>query len=89
MFDDVTAGARRVSGLLVGPAFDMNGRHVFAELSLDGYASIAWPNGADLDAWVLHELTASETTASRPPLVAINIDLTFDDELRNRHLAQR
>lgn len=65
-FDDGTTGVADVSSLLVGPVFAEIRRDdaVFAQVTLDGYGSIAWPNGADLDAWVLHELTVSETAAS-------------------------
>jgi hypothetical protein len=65
-FDDGTAGLADVSGLLVGPVFDEIRREdeLFAQVTLDGYGSICWPNGADLDAWVLYELTVSETAAS-------------------------
>jgi hypothetical protein len=65
-FDDGTVGVADVSRLLVGPVFEeiRQDDEVFAQVSLDGYGSIAWPNGADLDAWVLYELTASETAAS-------------------------
>lgn len=65
-FDDGTEGVADVSRLLVGPVFEeIRASHeAFAEVTLDGYGSIAWPNGADLDAWVLYELTATETAAS-------------------------
>jgi hypothetical protein len=65
-FDDGTYGSADVSRLLVGPAFEAirEDDHVFAEVQLDGYGSISWPNGADLDAWVLYELTVAETAAT-------------------------
>lgn len=65
-FDDGTVGVADVSSLLVGPIFEDIRRddEVFAQVGLDGYGSIAWPNGADLDPWVLYELAASETAAS-------------------------
>lgn len=65
-FDDGTRGVADVSRLLVGPVFEEIRRsdEAFARVTLDGYGSIAWPNGADLDPWVLYELTTSETAAS-------------------------
>lgn len=65
-FDDGTRGVADVSRLLVGPVFEEIRRsdEVFAQVVLDGYGSIAWPNGADLDPWVLYRLTTSETAAS-------------------------
>jgi hypothetical protein len=65
-FDDGTVGVPDISALLVGPVFEEIRRDdaVFAQVTLDGYGSITWPNGADLDARVLHELTAAETAAS-------------------------
>lgn len=65
-FDDGTRGIADVSRLLVGPVFEEIRRsdEAFAGVTLDGYGSVAWPNGADLDPWVLYELTNSETAAS-------------------------
>lgn len=65
-FDDGTTGIADVSALLVGPVFEEIRRDdaLFAQVDLDGYGSMAWPNGADLDAWVLYELTATQTAAS-------------------------
>ncbi len=65
-FDDGTRGVADVSRLLVGPVFEeiRGSDEVFARVVLDGYGSIAWPNGADLDPWVLYQLTTSETAAS-------------------------
>lgn len=65
-FDDGAAGVVDVSALLVGPAFDVVREDdlVFAQVHLDGYGSISWPNGVDLDAWVLYELTVAETAAT-------------------------
>ena len=65
-FDDGTRGIADVSRLLVGPVFEEIRRsdEAFARVALDGYGSVAWPNGADLDPWVLYELTTSETAAS-------------------------
>ncbi len=65
-FDDGIEGVADVSQLLMGPVFEEIRRDdaVFAQVGLDGYGSIMWPNGADLDPWVLYELTASETAAS-------------------------
>lgn len=65
-FDDGTVGTADISGLLVGPVFKTirEDDHVFGQVQLDGYGSVSWPNGADLDAWVLYELTASETAAT-------------------------
>lgn len=65
-FDDGTVGVADVSQLLVGPVFEDIRRddEAFAQVGLDGYGSISWPNGADLDARVLHEMTVSETAAS-------------------------
>lgn len=62
-FDDGIQGVADVSQLLVGPVFEEIRRDdaAFAQVSLDGYGSIMWPNGADLDPWVLYGLTASET----------------------------
>jgi hypothetical protein len=55
-----------VSKLLVGPVFEEIRRsdEAFARVMLDGYGRIDWPNGADLDPWVLYELTTYETAAS-------------------------
>ncbi len=65
-FDDGTRGEADVSRLLIGPIFEEIRQRddTFAQVTLDGYGSIAWPNGADLDPWVLYELTTSETAAS-------------------------
>ena len=65
-FDDGAAGVVDVSALLVGPVFDLirEDDRVFTQVHLDGFGSISWPNGADLDAWVLYELTAAETAAT-------------------------
>jgi Protein of unknown function (DUF2442) len=65
-FDDGARGVADVSQLLVGPVFEeiRQSDKAFALVALDGYGSIAWPNGADLDPRVLRELTVSETTAS-------------------------
>lgn len=65
-FDDGARGVADVSRLLVGPIFEEIRRNdeAFARVTLDGYGSIAWPNGADLDPWVLYELTTSETAGS-------------------------
>jgi hypothetical protein len=65
-FDDGTVGVADVSQLLRGPVFEEIRLQddMFSQVDLDGYGSIRWPNGADLDAWVLHELTVSETAAS-------------------------
>ena len=65
-FDDGTKGVADVSQLLVGPVFGniRESDEALARVTLDGYGGIAWPNGADLDPWVLYELTASKTTAS-------------------------
>ncbi|MGI8407926.1 MAG: DUF2442 domain-containing protein [Actinomycetota bacterium] len=61
-FDDGTDGVADVSGLLVGPIFEkiLASDDAFAEVALDGYGGIAWPNDADLDPWVLFKLTVSE-----------------------------
>jgi len=50
----------------VGPVFEgiRESDEVFARVTLDGYGSIAWPNGADLDPSVLYELATSESAAS-------------------------
>jgi len=65
-FDDGTTGVADVSGLLKGPAFKSirEDDRLFAQVQLDGYGSISWPSGADLDAWVLYELTAVETATT-------------------------
>ena len=65
-FDDGTEGVADVSRLLVGPVFDeiRTSHQAFEQVTLDGYGSISWPNGADLEAWVLYELTIAETAAS-------------------------
>jgi hypothetical protein len=65
-FDDGTRGIADVSRVLVGPVFDeiRGSDRAFRGVRLDGYGSISWPNGADLDPWVLYELTAAETAAS-------------------------
>lgn len=65
-FDDGTRGVADVSRLLVGPVFEQirASDEAFADVKLDGYGSIGWPNGADLDARVLYELATSRTTAS-------------------------
>lgn len=65
-FDDGTQGVADVAQLLKGPVFEEIRRdhEAFARVELDGYGSIMWPNGADLDPWVLYELTTSETAAS-------------------------
>lgn len=65
-FDDGATGVADVSTLLLGPVFDEIRRsdEAFSRVTLDGYGSIAWPNGADLDPWVLYELATSETAAS-------------------------
>lgn len=65
-FDDGTRGIADVSRLLVGPVFDEIRRsdEAFAGVTLDGYGSVAWPNGADLDPWVLYGLTTFEPAAS-------------------------
>jgi hypothetical protein len=59
-------GVADVSRLLVGPVFEEIRRRdeAFARVTLDGHGSIAWPNGADLDPWVLYERATSETAAS-------------------------
>jgi hypothetical protein len=61
-FEDGTMGVADVSRLLVGPVFEeiRQSDEAFALVTLDGYGSVAWPNGADLDP----ELTTSETAAS-------------------------
>lgn len=66
IFDDATKGVTDVSRLLVGPVFEQirASDEAFAGVTLDGYGSIAWPNGADLDSWVLYQLTTSKTAAS-------------------------
>jgi len=65
-FDDETRGIADVSKLLVGPIFEeiRQSDEAFGRVTLDGYGSIAWPNGADLDPSVLYELATSETAAS-------------------------
>lgn len=65
-FDDGTKGIADVSRLLVGPVFEeiRQSDEAFAGVTLDGYGSVAWPNGADLDPWVLYELITSKTAAS-------------------------
>lgn len=65
-FDDGASGVADVSSLLVGPVFEeiRQSDEAFARVALDGYGSIAWPNGADLDPWVLYQLATSETAAS-------------------------
>jgi Protein of unknown function (DUF2442) len=65
-FDDGTSGVADVTDLLIGPVFEAirEDDRAFAQVGLDGYGSISWRSGADLDAWVLHELTAAETAAT-------------------------
>jgi hypothetical protein len=66
IFDDGSSGVADVSRLLAGPVFEeiRQSDEAFARVTLDGYGSIAWPNGADLDPWVLYELATSESAAS-------------------------
>ena len=65
-FDDGATGVADISELLVGPVFDAvrNDDAVFRRVRLDGYGSIAWPEGADLDARVLRNLTKTESPAA-------------------------
>ena len=65
-FDDGVSGVADVSRLLVGPVFEeiRQSEEAFVRVTLDGYGSIAWPNGADLDPSVLYELATSESAAS-------------------------
>jgi len=65
-FDDGASGVADVSRLLVGPVFEeiLRSDDAFARVTLDGYGSIVWPNGADLDPTVLYELATTETAAS-------------------------
>lgn len=64
-FDDTTSGVADVSELLVGPVFEdiRESDKVFYQVTIDGYGSIMWPNGADLDARVLHDLAATRSSA--------------------------
>ncbi len=65
-FDDGTAGVADVLALLEGPVFEeiRSDDAGFRRVDLDGYGSISWPNGADLDARVLRDLTVSESATA-------------------------
>ena len=65
-FEDGTSGVADISALLEGPVFQEIRRDdaAFRQVDLDGYGSISWPNGADLDARVLRDLTVSESATA-------------------------
>ena len=65
-FSDGSSGVADVSSLLVGAVFEeiRDRDEVFRRVALDGYGSISWPNGADLDACVLRDLTTGESSAT-------------------------
>lgn len=71
-FDDGTSGIADVSELLEGPVFEeiRDSDDLFGRVELDGYGSITWPNGADLDARVLRDLTVKASTQD-------HLDATF------------
>lgn len=72
IFDDGSSGVVDVSELLDGPVFDdvRENDDVFRRVDLDGYGSIMWPNGADLDARVLRDLAVEVSTQA-------HLDATF------------
>lgn len=65
-FDDGASGVADVSDLLQGPVFEdiRTDDAVFRRVALDGYGSICWPNGADLHARALRDLTTARSTAA-------------------------
>jgi hypothetical protein len=66
-FDDGTEGEVGLRDRLFGPVFEpLRDPHVFAQVFVDEYGAIAWPNGADLAPDALYErLGGSPSAASR------------------------
>ena len=59
-FDDGTEGVVDLHPLLKGPIFEplVEDRQLFAAVSVDPeLGTIVWPNGADMDPDVLHQLS--------------------------------
>jgi hypothetical protein len=54
-FSDGTAGVLSIEDRLFGPMFEpLKDPAVFAQVTVDEYGVVCWPNGADLDPEALH-----------------------------------
>jgi len=66
-FDDGSSGVVDLAPLLKGPVFEeiRERDDVFRQVGIDPVArTIVWPNGADLDPCVLHDLAVGESSAA-------------------------
>jgi hypothetical protein len=65
-FEDGTNGEVSLSDRLFGPVFEpLKDVHLFAQVFVDEFGAIAWPNGADLAPDALYErLRDSQRVAS-------------------------
>lgn len=64
VFDDGTKGTVSVADRLFGPVFEpLRDPEFFAEVRVDEYGAVCWPNDADLDPDALYR----QVTQERPP----------------------
>jgi len=65
-FTDGVGGEVDLSGRLLGPVFEpLKDPLFFAQVSIDEFGAICWPNGADLAPDALHEKLAVPAGASK------------------------
>ena len=59
-FEDHTQGEVCLKDRLFGPVFEpLRDPEIFAQVEIDHFGAICWPNGADLDPSVLYEHVVS------------------------------
>jgi len=64
-FSDGLRGVAALEGRLVGPMFEPLRRlELFAQVRVDEFGAVCWPNGADLAPDGLHRLVKSGTRAA-------------------------
>ena len=60
-FSDGLEGEIDLSDRLFGPIFEpLRNERLFAQVAIDGFGAIAWPNGADLAPDALHASLVSQ-----------------------------
>jgi hypothetical protein len=66
-FDDGLEGELAVGDRLFGPVFEpLKDPALFAQVFVDEFGAVAWPNGADLAPDALYERLRAATSAASP-----------------------
>jgi hypothetical protein len=66
-FEDGTKGEITLSDRLFGPVFEpLKDVHLFAQVFVDEFGAIAWPNGADLAPDALYDRLRESAAAASP-----------------------